>query len=131
MATNELYWLKRQIEQGVPRISGRIYPGHLPQRQGGPTVPAVAYSLISKVRTTSKAGNTGLSDPRVQVRCVDTSHSRAHLLADEVEAVLRNRAAIYQGVKIYRVRCLDETEDYDDELKLWSVILDFSLEISQ
>jgi len=127
------HYLADLIYNNISRISGRVYPGYYPQKAGneGPVLPAVTYSEISNPRTTSKAGNTGISQPRVQIRCIDKLNSGAWDLAREVEELLSSRRNYnYNGIKISRVRCVNSTEDFDEDLRVWSAILDFILEIS-
>lgn len=61
----------------------RFHPVELPQK---PTLPAVAWAVISEPRLYAGGGYAGLSHSRVHFECVATSHAGAVTLARAVRA---------------------------------------------
>lgn len=99
-------------------IAGRVYPKQLPQ---GPTYPAIVYHRISGPRVHSHDGASGLAYPRFQFDCFAKTHVQAKALCDAVRLAIDGFKGLMGGaggVDVQAVFCEDDTDDYDDELKV-------------
>lgn len=107
-------------------LGDRAYPVVLPQ---APTLPAVTYQRIGGgIRVGSHAGDSGLTQARIQLDCWASSYLAAKELAAAVRRALQRYArALAKGAAVpvsagagdaLRIRKVDVTldrDDYEDE----------------
>lgn len=77
----DLYEALRDGANTAALVSGRVYPGEMPQNV---TLPAVLYFRVSGVRLYSHQGASGLDEARVQVECWAATYDGAQVLATAV-----------------------------------------------
>lgn len=103
-----------------PTVSGlvgtRIYPLLMPQ---GVTLPALSYQRVATAPHDDLEGTQNHEWVRIQIDVWDADYAGAKTLADAVHAAL-------QVTPVY-AQLLMELDDYDSDLKLYRVILDFNV----
>ena len=110
-------------DAGVTALVGaRIYAQRLPQR---PTLPALSYTSISKIRPQAMGVATGLSETRVQVDAWATDYATVRGLADAVRAALERARGSIGGVTVQDILPENEGDALDDEGTRYRVSLDW------
>lgn len=102
-------------------ISTRSYPLLLPQH---PTIPAVTYQ---KVSNTGQKGTSTLRETRYQFNCWGRTYAEAHTLATQVKAAFEEWHDLDQTPGVNMGLVVNELDDYDDEAKVFRVIVDVIL----
>lgn len=98
-------------------VSTRIYPVFLPQH---PTYPAISYQRIS---SSGQDGTSNRKLSRWQINCWASTYAGAQALAAAVKAALEE----YHSGDIAWARVENESDDYDDDVKTYRIILDVML----
>jgi len=106
-------------------ISTRIYPDILPQ---SPTVPAITYQSISKVREHLFRADSTLVKSRYQFSCFGNTRSSSKAVAKQIRFALQNYSGTMGGtggVIVNAVEIDGEDDNYESDTKLYSTMLDF------
>lgn len=98
-------------------VSTRVYPLQLPQR---PTYEAISYQRISNG---PQNGSTAIRESRWQISAWAETYSEAHALAVQVKLAMEEWTD--DGIKMAYV--VNELDDYDDEVKVYRIIVDVML----
>lgn len=109
-------------------IGDRLFPDHMPQDT--PT-PSIAFSRISTGRDMVMSGHCGLTDARFQFNCYSPLHAQARALADAVRLALigyQGSMGGVSGVTVCGVFPESEFDGYDDNLQLYVVISDYTVQ---
>ena len=109
-------------------IAARVYPVQLPQK---PTLPAIAYRIVSGFRPHSMPNTRGLARPRVQIDCYSDSYEGAQTLAD----LVRKRLDAYRGAAgtatWQGVFFSNENDDFDPDTKLYTLSRDYTFWVEE
>lgn len=97
-------------------VAARIYPLLMPQ---GVTLPALSYQRVATAPHDDLEGTQNHEWVRVQIDVWDDDYPSAKTLAAAVHTAL-------QVTPVY-AQLLMELDDYDSDLKLYRVILDFNV----
>lgn len=99
-------------------VGTAIYPEHRPQEG---TMPAVVYSRVSGLRLYHLQGYSGLENPRVQIDSYATSLDGRREVAAQVIT------AMEASTTFKAMALTSPIDDYDDRLKIYRRIFDFSV----
>jgi hypothetical protein len=99
-------------------VGSNIYPEHRPQED---TAPAVVYGRVSGLRLYHLQGFSGLENPRVQIDSYATSVDGRREVAAQVVA------AMEASTTFKAMALISPMDDYDDRLKIYRRIFDFSI----
>jgi len=105
-------------------VAARIYPHRLPQM---PTFPAITYSRVSGARVDILKGISGLAKPTFQFDLWTESYNTVKSLADAVRESLNGYQGTLDGETAYRVKILNEVDNFEEELGVYRVIQDFEV----
>jgi len=111
MATAIEVVLKRMLETDtdlLALITGRVYPGKLPQ---GATLPAVTYRKVSGPRI----HDLDVAYPRFQITAWAESYIEAVAVAFAIRGATQRYKGIRDGVKIPQIVYLNEVDMIDPE----------------
>ena len=123
MSIDVLLYSALANNSGVSALVGtRIYPLILPKNK--PTYPAITYQRISNTATN---GSTALRESRWQVNCWGATYTAAHGLAVAAKAALEEHKDTNQTPGIKQSYVVNEIDDYDDQTKVYRVIVDVIL----
>lgn len=109
----------------VALVADRIGPEPLPQN---PTLPAVTYQLVSRVRWTGRAKPLGLARPRIQVDSWAADYNQVKALAAAVQGALcpeDGLSGTFAGVEIDVITPAGERDSYEPDTQLRRVSADF------
>ena len=106
-------------------VDGRIYPGALPQN---PTYPAVSYFRVSATRLYNLKGTASRVTARFQIDCWAATHITARALADAIRASLHAVVGTMGSTSIGYIRLDNETDQYEDAVKEFRVIMDWFID---
>ena len=121
MSIESLVYGRLTSYSGITAITTRAYPLLLPQ---SPTYEALTYQKISN---TEQKGTSTLKDARFQLNCWAASYGEAHALATEVKAAFEEWHDLDQIPGVNFARVVGETDEYDDDTKVYRVIIDVML----
>lgn len=108
---------------GVAALVGtRIYP--LVFVNNNPTLPAITYQRISGSGTN---GSTALRESRYQINCWANTHVAASGVAAAVKAFAEEFSDTTSTPGIKMALVVNESDDYDDQTKIFRVIVDVML----
>lgn len=113
-----------------PAVQGRVYPVHLPQAPGS---PSIAFQKLNSPRDHTHDGPSGLAWPRFGLVMMATTPTAAEELAAKVRLALDGFAGTMPGgsgeqVAVDGIFLDDEGEDgYDDELGLYWVSHEYEI----
>ena len=111
--------LRDQIITSAPLVNGRVYPIIIPQNA---VFPCARYNRVSVLRDYTLSGPDCLPAVRFQVDVFGSSFSAVREAWDEIRKGLDG----FDGVGDIQYVTLDnETDDYEDDTKLYRVIGDF------
>lgn len=102
-------------------VSTRIYPLLLPQH---PTLEAISYQRISN---SPQQGTTDLRESRWQINCWAETYAETQVLAAAVKAAFEEYIDMDQTPGIRMALIANETDDYDDDAKVYRTIVDVIL----
>jgi len=100
----------------------RIYPLILPQKA---TFPAVTYQKIAGSWEHSMGGDSGFASPDYQFTCYAKTYPEAKETATALRLIMQNLSAVINGIYIQAVLIENETDDYENDTELYSVLLEF------
>jgi hypothetical protein len=109
----------------VALVGDRVGPPPLPQK---PTLPAITYQLISRVRWTGRALPLGHARPRIQIDSWAVEYTQVKDLAAAVQAALcppDGLSGTFAGVEITVITPGGERDLYDPATSLRRVSADF------
>lgn len=116
-------------DSGITAIVGtRIYP--LVLSDNNPTLPAITYQRISN---TAQKGTSDLRESRWQFSCWSkrreggNGYQESQQLAAAVKTFLEEFNSTAQTPGIKQTLVVNENDDYDDEAKVYRVIIDVIL----
>jgi hypothetical protein len=99
-------------------VSTRIYPLNLPQP---PTYPAITYQRISN---SGQDGTSTLKQSRWQIDCWASTYVGSQTVAAAVKAFAEEW---HDSPGIEWARVVNEIDDYDDDAKVYRIIVDVIL----
>ena len=105
-------------------VGKNICPQTLPQ---GTKLPAVILTRISTARVQAHDGPSGLVNAWFQADVLAVSFPVVREIADAVRAALVNYRSTDGDVRIDGVMLLNEMDQFDEELSLYRVILEFEI----
>ena len=100
----------------------RIYPLVLPRKV---TYPAVTYQKIAGEFEHSLGGDSGFAYPDYQISCFAKTYHEAKETAKTLRCCLQNLSAVINGIHIQAILIENETDDYEEDADIYSVILEF------
>lgn len=105
--------------------STRIYPLITPQ---GAIFPHVVYQRVSSNKYHSIGGDTGEISHNYQIDIYAETYSGVKALAEKIRLTLQNfNGLLYtNGVTVKAVLMLNETDDFDEEAKIYRVMQEYS-----
>lgn len=106
------------------KVGARVYAKKLPE---GPTYPAIVFHRISAPREHSQDGASGLSHPRYQLNIYAATHQAAQDLAERVRKTIDGWSGIKAGIDINAIFLEDESDGYDDDLKVHWFMQDYTI----
>lgn len=108
----------------VALIASKVFPLKAPHDFNA---PYVTYQKISGNRFQAHEGNSDLSNPRFQFSCWAVSYKQAKLVANQVVSAMHAFKGVVDGVDIQMSGVDSEVDTYDEETKLFRVIIDIVL----
>lgn len=100
----------------ITTLTTRIYPVVMPQE---PTFPCITYQRVSGNQQNSLAGYATLENPRIQIDVWSESYSGAKTLAGNIHTVM-------DGATAFKATLISDDDDYQSEIPLYRVSMDFS-----
>jgi len=116
--------LRDQIIAGVETVESRVYPVVLPKDA---VFPAIRYNRISTIRGYTLNGRDCFPAARFQVDVFADKYTTVQA----AWGLLRIALDGFSSVEIEYITLDNETEDFDDELKLYRVIGDFVVQYKE
>lgn len=98
---------------GSPGIGAPVYPI---VRDEGTGLPAVTYSRVSNVPTTSLSGESNLDSVRLQFDCWATTYAAARTLAAAVRAAFQTSD--------FKAVLISDFDDYEPDTRTYRASLD-------
>jgi hypothetical protein len=102
-------------------VSTRVYPLLLPQK---PVYEAITYQRIS---SSGQDGTSDRKESRWQINCWAEHAGQAYALAGAVKASLEEWHEVDETPGVSWARVVNELDDYDDESKVYRIIVDVIL----
>jgi hypothetical protein len=102
-------------------VSTRVYPWLLPQK---PVYEAITYQRIS---SSGQDGTSDRKESRWQINCWAEHAGQAYALAGAVKASLEEWHEVDETPGVSWARVVNELDDYDDESKVYRIIVDVIL----
>jgi hypothetical protein len=121
MTIETLVYGRLTTYSGISAITTRVYPMLLPQ---SPTYEALTYQKISN---TEQKGTSTLKDARFQLNCWAQTYGEAHALAAQVKIAFEEWHDLDQTPGVNMARVVGETDEYDDDVEVYRVIIDVML----
>lgn len=124
-------------------VGNNIFPVTLPQylqkeQAANPSYPAVVFSLVSRQRSDTHDGPTGLVESQYGFACLSRKYLEAKQLAEAVRLALHGQAAAMQAIYGDDVKGIyldDEADDYIfdevESLSLYEVAMTFVIQHSE
>jgi len=106
----------------VKAITTRCYPVTLPQ---SPTYPLILYTKITGMRDHTLRGASGHAHPRFQIEAWAKTYTGAKTLADAIRDALDDYTGTASGTVIGSCLIDSERDDYQKEIEVYRVIMDF------
>lgn len=104
--------------------NNRIYPDNLPQN---PTLPAITYVCISTLRRHEFEKDSKTIDSTIQFTVWGNSRKATKTLSTQLRKALQDYSGTIGSVRVSAVLLLDETDDFEDETKLYRTDMDFKI----
>lgn len=120
--------IKRELmaDSGVTDLIGeRLYYVRAPQDV---VKPYVVFFKVSGLREYSHDGASELAQPRFQFSCFATIYYEAKQIAEAIRAAIEAFSGTMggeSGVEIGSCFCMNESDMYEDDTKLFHVAIDY------
>jgi hypothetical protein len=107
----------------------KIYPGVIPLSA---VLPAIAYTLVSKIEQTSTALTTVKKTARIQVTIASKTYPQVKQIASLVEAACNHKQGTFNNVQTDSVILDNVGADFrDDDVGIFYSTLDFRIAYSE
>jgi len=106
-------------------VIDRVFPLRAPDTTA--TFPYITYQRIGGDRDVTHDGNSGLSDSRMQLSCWSNEYLEAKTLALEVTKALNGKQGTLGGIARCASFVENELDLFDEESKLYSIIVDVKI----
>lgn len=103
-------------------IGTRAWFYMLPQ---DPTLPAVTVQQISAVRPSAMGSDVGKAEGRIQTRACAANRAGVKALAEQIRAALQRFSGTVASTEIIDIRFANERENYEADVKVWTVDQDW------
>lgn len=108
-------------------VGGRVYPRRIPSWQA--TLPCLVYTKIEGPRGKILKGNSGVSNPLLQVSAWAATEAQAEAVAVQLRDALRPFRGTASGVSVQAISQEDERDSYDppasaEEVGIYQVSID-------
>jgi len=100
----------------------KIYPLVLPQKV---TYPVLTYQKIAGEFEHSMGGDSGFAYPDYQFAVYAKTYAEAKETAKTLRCCLQNLSAVINGIHIQAILIENETDDFEEDTDIYSVILEF------
>ena len=104
-------------------VGTRVYPDHLPQN---PTYPAITYTRVTTERASAMGVDTGVVEAEFRIVCFDETYAEVKAVALQVLDALQRFRGTVDSVVIQDVFIINQDYDFDDDVGLYEINLDFS-----
>jgi hypothetical protein len=105
-------------------VSNRIYPDNLPQN---PVLPAITFTCISTLRHHEFKNDSKMIDSTIQFTIWAASRKVTKTVSTQLRKALQDYSGIMSSVRISAVLLGDETDDFDDETRLYNTHMEFKI----
>ncbi|MGE3623693.1 MAG: DUF3168 domain-containing protein [Bdellovibrionales bacterium] len=113
---------------GRDQAKARVYYVQLPQHNVGPNYwPALLITKVSGYRDQHLRGPSGWANPRFQIDCFAQTYMAAKELADAVRELMDGYVGTRKGTLIRDCSLSNERDNYEEDVKLYTVSLDFQI----
>lgn len=102
-------------------IDTRAYPGVAPPAAA---LPFITFTRVSVERSSAMGSDTGLAHARYQLSSWADTFTGAEALKEAVRAALQRWRGTVAGVEVLDSFLESEIELYEEETKLWQIVLD-------
>lgn len=109
------------LESNVPALTGYIGPLPLPQN---PTLPALTYTQISKIRTYTYEGEAELWTERVQLDVWTTTYEQATSVAGAITSALSGYKGAMWNVDVEAAFIDNEIDGYEPDTRRRRKLID-------
>lgn len=105
-------------------ISDRIYPDNIPQDS---TLPAITYIRISTQRMHEFEKDSKTVNTTIQFTIWAASRKITKTVSTQLRKALQDYSGVMNSVRVSAVLLLDETDDYNNETRLFNTYMDFKI----